>query len=473
MHDATSRGNTLQETGNSSRFRERVPLPHLFLALECDRPWAGGARHDLSQIDEIWIGRGAKRSASRRFVGASRVLELRIPDSRMSHKHARIVRHRGGFTLEDVGSTNGSMVGRSPVTKPVLLSDGELLQIGRTFFWFRAAIATTPGTVADVDSATLASTTQRGFATLLPALAEQNAALEKVALARVPLLLQGETGTGKEVVARSIHEASRRAGPFVAVNCGAIPPTLVEAQLFGHVRGAFSGATQDEPGFLRTATGGTLFLDELGDLPKPAQVTLLRVLQEGEVVPVGSARPQKVDIRVVCATHCDLQGAVERGAFRADLFARIAGLTHKLWPLRERREDLGLLIALLLPSVAEDRSSSVTFTTNAARWLLEHSWPHNVRELQLSLSVAAALAGDGRIDAEHVAAGARPGGEATPDPDERDREKDEELRTRLVEELARAEGNVTKVAQSMGKARMQVQRWLKRLHIDPKPFRTP
>src|SRR5262249_4252107 len=159
------------------------------------------------------------------------------------------------------------------------------------------------------------------------------------------ILLLGETGTGKEVLARSLHALSQRPGPFIAVNCGAIPENLVEGQLFGHVRGAFSGALKDEPGLVRAAQGGTLLLDEIGDLPASSQAALLRVLQESEVRPVGSTQTVKVDVRIIAATHRPLESLIKGNAFRHDLYARLAGFRFELAPLRKRKVDLGLLIA--------------------------------------------------------------------------------------------------------------------------------
>src|SRR5262249_27731601 len=167
---------------------------------------------------------------------------------------------------------------------------------------------------------------------------------------RTPLsvLLFGETGTGKEVLAGAIHRTSARTGAFVAANCGALPAALVESQLFGHVRGAFTGAVRDGPGFVRAADRGTLFLDEIGDLAPPAQAALLRVLEEYEVVPVGTTRAVHVDVRVIAATHRPLDQMAERGEFRQDLYARLAGFVQRIPPLRERREDLGLLVGGVL-----------------------------------------------------------------------------------------------------------------------------
>ena len=213
----------------------------------------------------------------------------------------------------------------------------------------------------------------------------------QVALRHVPVLLLGETGTGKELFARAIHQASpRRERSLVPVNCGALPPELVESTLFGHARGAFTGASAAAAGIFEAADGGTVFLDELGELPLPAQVKLLRVLQEGEVQRVGDPTPRKVDVRVIAATHRDLVAEIAAGRFREDLFYRLAVAVLRLPPLRERSSDLGLLIDHLLPKVQADLAGQPGFiprrlTPAARRLLLAHPWPGNVRELHNTL----------------------------------------------------------------------------------------
>src|SRR5207302_1217977 len=189
----------------------------------------------------------------------------------------------------------------------------------------------------------------------------------------------GETGTGKEVIARAIHAASRRPGAFVAVNCGALAPNLVESELFGHKKGAFSGATEDHNGLVRAADKGTLLLDEIGDLPVPTQAALLRVLQQREVLPLGTTKPMPVDLRVVAASHRDLEAEVGAGRFREDLWSRLAGYTAQLPALRDRREDLGLLVAALLARLVQTRP--IRFTSEAGLALVQYDWPRNVREL--------------------------------------------------------------------------------------------
>ncbi len=230
----------------------------------------------------------------------------------------------------------------------------------------------------------------------------------KVSLRSVPVLIEGESGTGKELLARAIHRASpRRDKPFAAVNCGAIPGELIESELFGHLKGAFTGADRPRVGYFETANGGTLFLDELGELPLTAQVKLLRVLQEGEIVRVGSSKPSKVDVRIIAATNKNLIQEVEADRFRSDLFYRLAVAILKIPPLRERPGDLGLLIDRLLEQINEESSHEPGFThkktsVGARNLLLAHNWPGNVRELLNTLRRAAIWSDGATISAEDV-----------------------------------------------------------------------
>jgi DNA-binding NtrC family response regulator len=292
-----------------------------------------------------------------------------------------------------------------------------------------------------------------------------------VARSGANVLLLGETGTGKEVLARAVHAVARPDGPFVAVNCGAIPLGLVEAHLFGHVKGAFSGAVRDEVGFVRAAQGGTLFLDEIVDLPRSSQAALLRVLQEREVVPVGSTRPVPVDIRVIAATHADVEELVRRGELRADLLARISGFIFHVPPLRERREDIGVIASQLLARLAPERTG-VSFEPEAGAALFAHGWRHNVRELEHALTVALALADD-EIELEHLPPAIAGATSSYPPPPESERPAEEAaaLREELTRLLAKHRGNVSAVARDMGRARPLVHRWLKRYRIDASTFR--
>ncbi len=223
---------------------------------------------------------------------------------------------------------------------------------------------------------------------------------QAIAQTSAPVVLLGETGTGKEVLSRAIHlNSSRAAKPFVPVNCGAIPGELLESELFGHVRGAFSGAVSDKPGLFEEASGGTLLLDEVADLPLALQVKLLRVLQSGEVRRVGSNRSLSVDARVMAATHKDLQALVERGTFRADLYYRIKVLSLRLPALRERGEDI---LPLARQFLVLERDPPRRLDPAAEALLVAYRWPGNIRELSNAMRCASALAEGPVIEPHHL-----------------------------------------------------------------------
>lgn len=231
-----------------------------------------------------------------------------------------------------------------------------------------------------------------------PSIRDAIALARRVARSDVPVVIQGESGTGKEVFARAIHGSGERAGgPFVAVNCGALPATLVESILFGHEKGAFTGATGRRRGKFQEASGGTLFLDEIGELPLDAQVKLLRSIQTGEVDPVGGAGPVKVDIRLISATNRDLQAMIAEGLFREDLFYRIGVFPLKLPPLRERRGDLPGLARMFLARCAAGEGMTIdSFSGAAMEAISRAAWPGNVRQLQNAIQRAVILA-DGPV----------------------------------------------------------------------------
>jgi transcriptional regulator of acetoin/glycerol metabolism len=444
-----------------------LPIPHLVLVVERLRPLAGGARFSLANIERVAIGRGPVRSTSRLVQGGKRTLSIQVPDPRMSSAHALVERRGDLWVFSDRGSSNGSRVGGASVTTATL-RDGDVLELASTFFRFRAALPTPFTAPGDLDAASLTGL-GAAFGTVQPGLERDLEKLSRVAGSTVPVLLLGETGTGKEVLARAIHDASGRGGPFVAVNCGALPAGLVESLLFGHKKGAFSGATNEALGFVRSANGGTLFLDEIGDLPKAAQATLLRVLQEHEVVPVGEAHAVPATARVVAATHRPLAALVEAGEFRADLLARIAGFTFTLPALRERIDDIGVLLAEILRRIAGDRAASLTLGAGAARHLLAYEWPSNVRELVQRVEVGLAVAVEDRL--EELGERGPPQGKPSPTPAKRPSPESDALREQVVASLSEHGGNVTHVGHALGTSRTQVQRWLKRFGLDPRAFR--
>jgi len=251
----------------------------------------------------------------------------------------------------------------------------------------------------------------------------------------------------------------------VPVNCGAIPRELIGSLLFGHRRGAFSGAHADQPGLVASAAGGTLFLDEIGDLPLELQPALLRVLAEGEALALGATTPTRVDLRVIAATHQDVERMCAEGRFREDLLARLGGLVLHLPSLAERREDLGLIVSALLHRLAGERADRVCFTGDAARALLLHTWTRNVRQLELRLASALQIAGSAPIAVDHLALDPP----SAPAPlRSRWSGPDLERRDELIRVLARNGGNITASARELGKPRSQLQRWMKKYAIDPR-----
>jgi two-component system response regulator GlrR len=284
------------------------------------------------------------------------------------------------------------------------------------------------------------------------------------------VLIFGESGTGKELLARGIHQASRRsAKAFVAVNCGAIPADLLESELFGHARGAFTGAIQAHKGLFQAADGGTLFLDEIGDMPLPLQVKLLRVLQEGEVRPVGSTQAIPVDVRVISATHRDLDSQREQGHFREDLFYRLNVVSLKLPSLADRREDIPLLAAHILRKLAERyRKPAPSLAPDAMALLVAAPWPGNIRQLLNLLEQSVALATTQVIPATLVQAALKEDAAALV-PFEEARKTFE--RDYLVRLLKITGGNVTQAAQLAKRNRTEFYKLLQRHRLEPGMFK--
>jgi transcriptional regulator with GAF, ATPase, and Fis domain len=372
--------------------------------------------------------------------------EVLLDDPCASRLHARVAwsPEQGAFRLEDAGSANGTFVNGLKEEAHTLL-DQDVLRIGDSLL------------VHD----------ERRVMDRLRARAAS------VACAELPVLIVGETGTGKEVMARFIHERSGRRGPFVPLNCGALPRELAAAELFGHTRGAFSGAAQSRPGLFASAAGGTLFLDEIGDLPLDLQPALLRALQEKAVRPVGSDREVPIDVRVVAATNVDLQAAIEANRFRPDLHARLAQTVISLPPLRERRFE----IPALLRTFAEAQGRALQVTPDALEALLLGRYRYNVRELKALVSEFFAVSrGDEALDLTYVAGvlpeearlvSSRGGPPAISDSGSVPAAE----RERLSRLLAQHEGNISAVAKELGKPRAQIYRWLSRFGLSPRQHR--
>lgn len=420
----------------------------LIAALDCERLAAPPARISLAGVTAIDVGRGSSRA----FEPVGDHLRIDLADRWASQLHARLARDGDGWTVEDAGSKNGTRVNGERVERAALV-DGDILEIGGTFLVLRRAAASLrarePGGRGD------------GLDTMSPALERELAVLGKIARSRVPVLLRGESGTGKEVIATAIHNLSGRRGPLVPVNCGAIPATLLESELFGSRRGAFSGA-EDRAGLVRSAENGTLFLDEVVELPAASQAALLRFLQDGEIAPLGADKRIVVDVRVVAATNKPVEDLVVQGKFRRDLYARLCGYVMRLPPLHARMEDLGLLIASLLARLEPDGPPR-RLSRTAARALFGHRWPLNVRELEQALRSAIATASGPEITGDDLrletgldtAPASQPG----------------DGRARIVELLDKHEGNLTAVARGLSTSRSQVRRLLARHGLTPSDYK--
>ncbi len=290
--------------------------------------------------------------------------------------------------------------------------------------------------------------------------------VEKVATTNTNVLIYGESGTGKELVARAVHHNSPRSlRPFVAINCGALPETLLESELFGHTKGAFTGAVNARPGLFRSAEGGTIFLDEIGEISPTLQVRLLRAVQEHEVTPVGSSAPIRFDARIICATNRDLEKEVSEGRFREDLFYRLNVIEIHLPPLRERREDIPLLVRHFIKRTAREQGQNEkAVDANVMTALINHAWPGNVRELQNAIERAFTLSGE-QIDLESLPpriAESAQGQQPLRDPDGLRPTLDEIERRYMFETLAAVNQDKARAANILGIDLSTLYRKLKR-----------
>lgn len=463
---------TVEDDMRQRRGAALTSKPYLFVVLDGTQPLAGGARYALDGINEIHLGRGDRRVASvERAAGGGR-MTLQLPSRLLSRLHARLHHGPTGWTLEDAASRNGSYVNGERVSRAPVGPD-DLVDIGHAFLAVRAFDQPVDQPATDLDALDLARE-PAGFRTLSPAVAADLENLRRAARSQLSVLLVGESGTGKEILARAIHEHSGRPGLFVAVNCNTLKEGLAESLLFGHVRGAFSGAVADSVGFVRAADRGTLLLDEAADLGATAQGALLRVVQEREVVPVGRAVPHKVDVRFVATSPESLDPVIAGERFRSDLFARLTGFVHTMTPLRDRREDFGLLVAALLSKAGVAEGDRPRIAPDLALGLLTHRWPLNVRELEQLLTRTWLLAEDGLMSGAPLLVGAgatdtTASGSREPGRVWSAQEQDDQQR--LIEALEAARGNVTEAARALGKGRVQMHRQMRRFGIDARRFR--
>jgi len=383
-------------------------------------------------------------------------------DGQASREHARISAHGQRVSIEDLGSHNGIHVNARKVDRAEL-ADGDVIRIGSTF----AVLRYEDPHQVDVPIEALV-----GISVEMRAV---RVAIKRLAKSDDIVLILGETGTGKELVARALHDVARREGAYVAVNCAAVQSALFEGQLFGHEAGAFTGAQAAAPGYFRAAKGGTLLLDEVGEMPMDLQPKMLRALETRGVVAVGATQAVAHGARVVAATHVGLETAVADGHFREDLYARLAQLTIEIPPLRQRREDLLLLLSSHL-------GKAPPLAPSLVEALLNHDWRRNVRELVAIVATLRTFQSAERLELDMVSDRLRES--IAPKPENSKRDADTAQPTAAVEpepvpvdalslaELLRTHaGNVAKVARAIGRSRTQVYRLLESYQLDATKFR--
>jgi DNA-binding NtrC family response regulator len=404
----------------------------------------------------VFIGRREKTDS-----GEGEALWL-VRDRMISGQHASITRSGSGFELTDLGSTNGTIVDGVVAQPKAAVRDGALIFVGGHVVVFRLVSPSEVIAIAAEQARPLGP-----VPTASPAFAAICGKLRKLAESDSEVLLTGETGAGKEVYARAMHDASGRAGRFVAVNCAAIPRELVESELFGYVRGAHSQALSSKAGIIEDAEGGTLFLDEIGDMAPELQTKLLRFTQDRLLVPVGGTRSRRIDTRILAATSRTAPPTQSGGSgLRADLAARLGAEAIRIPPLRERIEDIGGLVAFLLENHAR------RFELAAFQALCLYTWPGNVRELGKVVASAEALSrGLDRIAAEHLPTAiaatprrmrASPSGRASRPPP---------TALELEELMRRFNGNMLRVARELERKPALVYRWAKRFKLNADDYR--
>jgi DNA-binding NtrC family response regulator len=445
-----------------------------------EQPGASGLRYELLIAEISGVRAEPLPESGELVVGRSRSADIRITDPSISRRHARVAVSGGVVTVEDLGSDNGTLIharvagdGDGPTADlaalrleantPSLVEPDAVIQLGAISIGLRA--------ISRDDDVAAALDLGEGGPMITSAEMRRLYSLAiRVAGSRLPVVILGETGVGKESLARTIHAHSPRAGAaFVAINGAGVVESLFESELFGHVRGAFTGAHADKRGLFEVADGGTLFLDEIGELPPTQQAKLLRVIEDGVITRVGGLEPIEVDVRFVTATNRDLEAEIEAGNFRQDLFFRLSGLVLRVPPLRERADEIAPLAAHFAVATGASIGDA------AMRQLEAHSWPGNVRELKQAIERAVVLADGAAIAPEHLLLGRGPGNAggpgAAPVSDARERAQrliDEAERAELISALAECGGNQTRAAELLGISRRTLVRRIAR-HQLPRP----
>ncbi|MHB8784441.1 MAG: sigma 54-interacting transcriptional regulator [Desulfobacteria bacterium] len=429
-------------------------------------------------------------------IGRGHEADLQLPDPSVSRLHAKVFRVGLQYFLADLRSRNGTHADGKRITQ-LALEDGRMFQVGPFRIHFHRPVSgpsageeptVPPGTASAVTDFIEAEPIRVPKRTGAPTATGETpfgliggsahvrklvATIRRVAASDVPVLIEGETGSGKELVARGIHDASaRRERPFIVVNCGAISPDLIESELFGHEKGAFTGATAQRKGAFELANSGTIFLDEIGELPVSLQPKLLRALEQKEVKRVGGNDLLLADVRILAATNRNLREEIARKTFREDLYFRIGAITVPIPPLRDRREDVAPIARHFLSGMGNATFRTVpALSPSALDALISHDWPGNVRELRNAIQRAVVMAESGELtgpDFSFLRQSAKPGSE-TESPSGLSRWEQAE-RTNILGELARQMGNKTKTARELGIAKSTLFEKLKKYGIRTAEF---
>ena len=432
----------------------------------------------LSVVSGPDDGRELVTEKERIRIGSHPTSDLLLKDRTVSRHHAEVQYTERGYLLVDLESTNGTLLDGKRVER-AYLAPGSSLKIGSTVITFNAVdeeIAVEADRAGELLEMVGKSMRMRQIFGLI----------RKIAPMDVTVMITGETGTGKELAARAVHELSaRRDGPFVVLDCGAIPPNLIESELFGHEKGAFTGADRARPGAFERANGGTIFLDELGELRLDLQPRLLRVLEQREVRRVGADDVRDIDVRVVAATNRDLQKEIQAGNFREDLFFRLSVIHIGLPPLRQRRDDIPAIIRRILrdPEITA-RHGQRSFTEPAMSRLITYDWPGNIRELVNLVHMVLTLAERDEIGLadlpERLRERPTPGVPAPGGPDDESGEFNpsrsfKEAKESLIEAFERdyvvgllrhCDGNISEAARQSGLHRKSIERLVKKYELD-------
>jgi two-component system response regulator AtoC len=417
-------------------------------------------------------------------IGRSESADIQMPDPLMSRVHA--VLHLGAnLAVSDLGSSNGTIVrgARIPANEPVPISVGDTIEVGST------VVIVQPEFARGAEPVERENGPDRTFAASDDPMERIYKLARRIAMSNINVLLLGETGVGKEVMARTLHSFSPRASkPFLGLNCASLSESLFESELFGYEKGAFTGAQQTKPGLIETADGGTVFLDEVGEMPLSTQAKLLRVIEERNVMRVGSLRARDVDVRFVAATNQNLEKEIELGHFREDLFYRLNGISLVIPPLRERIGEIQALARTFLAEACKQAgfATQPVLSRDSVEWMMKHTWPGNIRELRNAVNRAVLLATGGVIQPEHLRSeayaprtgrgsgrvGERPGSDPSvptvPTPAAAAVDPDEEERQRIMAALAACGGNQTRAAKVLGIARRTLTSKLGKLGL-PRP----